>query len=138
MRLIGEGRSLNQELLSGVNGQFSFADIPPGPFHLTITSAGFASQTFSGTLHSGENFIVPPNPLAVATNITEVEVGVSPTEVAEEQIKVEAACVGRTAEFLSQLPSQCSAPRLETKIQARLEDSDRPIHLSICGGRCGS
>ena len=89
VRLIGEGHSLNQDLLSGVNGQFSFANIPPGAFQLTITSAGFASQTFSGTLHSGENFIVPPNPLAVATNITEVEVGVSPTEVAEEQIKVE-------------------------------------------------
>ena len=40
-------------------------------------------------LHSGESYVVPQNSLAVATNITDVEVGVSPEEVAEEQIKVE-------------------------------------------------
>ena len=89
VKLTGEGRSPNQELLTGVDGQFSFANIPPGPFQVAITAAGFASQIFSGTLHSGETFIVPPNPLTVATDITEVQVGVSPTEVAEEQIKVE-------------------------------------------------
>jgi len=87
--LTGEDQSLNQEVLSGSDGQFSFAKVAPGPFQLTITSAGFATQTFSGILHSGESYVVPQNALTVATNITEVEVGVSPTEVAEEEIKVE-------------------------------------------------
>ena len=76
-------------MLSGDDGQFSFANIAPGPFQLTITSAGFATQTFSGILHSGEIYIVPQIALAVATAITEVQVGLSPTEVAEEQIKDE-------------------------------------------------
>jgi hypothetical protein len=87
--LTGEGRSQDREVFSGGDGQFSFANIAPGPFQLTITSAGFATQTFSGMLHAGESFVVPQNPLAVAANITDVEVGVSPVEVAEEQLKVE-------------------------------------------------
>ncbi len=85
----GEDQSLNQEVLSGNDGQFSFANIAPGPFQLTITSAGFATQLYSGILGSGETRIVPQIALAVATNVTEVQVGVSQTEVAEEQIKVE-------------------------------------------------
>ena len=84
-----EDQSLSQEVFSGGDGQFSFANIAPGSFHLTISSAGFAAQTFSGILHPGEIYIVPQDALAVATNITEVEVGVSSTEIAEEQIKVE-------------------------------------------------
>ena len=89
VRLTREGQSLNQEVLSGGDGQFSFANVAPGPFRLTIASTGFATQTVSGMLHSGESYVVPQNPLAVATNITDVEVGVSPEQVAEEQIKVE-------------------------------------------------
>jgi len=85
----GDDQSLNQEVLSGSDGQFSFANIAPGPFQLTITSAGFATQTFSGTLHSGEIYVVPQNALAVATDIASVQVRLTQTEVAEEQIQVE-------------------------------------------------
>lgn len=91
MRLTGAGedQSLKQEVLSGDDGLFSFANIVPGPFQLTITSEGFATQTSSGILHSGENYIVPQIALDIATNSAEVQVGLSQTEVAEEEIKVE-------------------------------------------------
>jgi len=82
-------QSPSQEVLSGDNGQFSFANIAPGPFQLTVASAGFATQTSSGILHSGENYIVPKIALAVATAVTDVEVQLTRTEVAEEQVKVE-------------------------------------------------
>jgi len=85
----GEDQSLNQDVLSGGDGQFSFAKIAPGPFQLTITSAGFGPQTSSGILRSGEIYIVPQIALTVATNVTDMEVGLSQTDVAEEQIKVE-------------------------------------------------
>jgi hypothetical protein len=74
--------------LSGGDGRFFFADVPTGPFHLTVISAGFATQSFSGTLHSSENqnnAIV----LSVAEAVTEVLVGLTQTEVAEEEIKIE-------------------------------------------------
>jgi len=89
VRLTGEDQSLNQEVLSGDDGQFSFANIAPGAFQLTITSGGFATQTSSGILRSGEIYIVPQIALAVATDIAEVKVELSQTEVAEEQIEVE-------------------------------------------------
>jgi len=74
--------------LSGDDGRFIFANVPPGPFHLTIISAGFATQSFSGILHSGENQTLAIA-LAMAEAITEVEVGLTQTEVAEEEIKIE-------------------------------------------------
>jgi hypothetical protein len=89
VRLTGEDQSVNQEVLSGDDGQFSFVNVAPGSFHLTITSVGFATQTFSGVLHPGETYIVPANGLAVATNVAEVQVRLTQVEVAEEQIKLE-------------------------------------------------
>jgi hypothetical protein len=89
VRLNDGGQSLNQEVLSDGEGHYLFSNVAAGSFRLTITSAGFATQTVSGMLHSGEGYVVPQKPLEVATNITDVEVGVSPEEVAEEQIKVE-------------------------------------------------
>jgi hypothetical protein len=87
VRLTREDQSANQEALSDEDGQFTFANIAPGPFQLTITSAGFAAQTSSGTLHLGENYSVPQITLAIATATTEVRVALSPAEVAKDQIK---------------------------------------------------
>ena len=83
MKLTRDDPSSIQEVASDDDGQFSFANITPGPFLLTITLNGFAAQTFSGVLHSGEIDSVPPIVLAVASNVTEVQVGVDPVEVAE-------------------------------------------------------
>ncbi len=82
VRLTREDQSPNQEVLTGDDGQFSFSDTGPGPFHLTIESAGFATQTFSGVLNSGEIYAIPQTTLAIATAITEVRVVPSRTELA--------------------------------------------------------
>jgi hypothetical protein len=86
-------QSPSQEALSNGEGQFSFANIAAGPFQLTISSAGFATQTFSGILHAGEIQTVPQIALDVAAALTEVEVGLTRTEVAEEEIKRSSACL---------------------------------------------
>jgi hypothetical protein len=87
VQLTQRDSSPGQEALSGDDGQFSFAGVAPGPFQLAITAAGFAAQTFSGTLHPGEACIVSPIALDVATAVTEVQVVLSRTEVAEEELK---------------------------------------------------
>jgi hypothetical protein len=87
VRLTSENRTPDQQVLTGDDGQFSLANIAPGPFHLTISAAGFAPQSFSGNLRAGENFTVPPLPLMVATATTELRVVPTPAEVAEDQIK---------------------------------------------------
>jgi hypothetical protein len=89
VKLTGEDAAASREVLSDSDGNFSFADISAGPFHLSITAAGFAMQTLSGILHAGENYVAPAQALTVATAVMDVEVGISQVEVAEEQLKVE-------------------------------------------------
>src|ERR1051325_809607 len=89
VKLTQEDSSLSQETMSDSDGQFYFAGIPPGPFKLTVTSPGFTTQASSGTLHSGEDYIVPPIELLLATAVSEVRVSLSPKEEAEAEIKDE-------------------------------------------------
>jgi len=89
VRLSHDDQSPDQEVLSGDDGQFSFANVAPGPFGITITSEGFATQASAGILHPGESYTVPQIAMALATAVTEVHVVVSRAEVAEDQIKAE-------------------------------------------------
>jgi Carboxypeptidase regulatory-like domain len=87
VKLARQDESTGQVVLSGNDGQFSFTNLTPGPFQLTIAASGFATQALSGTLQAGEIYVVPPVALTVAAAISEVDVALSPTDVAEEQIK---------------------------------------------------
>jgi hypothetical protein len=81
--------SLNQDALSDDDGQFSFADVAPGPFQLTFAAPGFAVQSVAGVLHSGEIYTVSQTTLALATAVTEVRVVPRRVEIAEDEIKAE-------------------------------------------------
>ncbi len=87
--LTREDRSTSQETLSGDDGQFSFGNIAPGPFQLTIAAEGFAAQSLPGILHEGEIYNAPRIALALATKKTEMRVVLPRVEVAEEEIKEE-------------------------------------------------
>jgi hypothetical protein len=89
VQLIREDQSSSREALSGDDGQFFFANVPAGPFQLTITAATFQAQTSSGILHPGEIHAVPQIAMTIAADIVQVQVGLTRNEVAEEQIKVE-------------------------------------------------
>ena len=89
VRLAREDQPPIQEILSDASGQFFFADLPPGPFQLTITAEGFGAQQVSGVVRPGEAYIVPEIRLAVATVLTEVrvEAKLTPVEVSQDQVK---------------------------------------------------
>src|SRR5579862_3483396 len=70
-------------------GHFVFTAVPPGPFQLTVTGEGFATQQIPGVLHPGEALEVPLISLPIAAATTEVRVSVTNYELAEEQVKVE-------------------------------------------------
>jgi hypothetical protein len=89
VRLTCADQSLDQQMLSDDDGRFSFAEVAPGSFRLTIALPGFVTQAFDGTLRSGENYVVPQIVLPIAPAATEIRVVPSQTEVAEEQIKEE-------------------------------------------------
>lgn len=86
VKLTRPGQS-DSQVLSGENGQFSFADQPSGPFQLTVTATGFQSKTVTGTLQAGQAYIVPEIAITVASTTTDVKVGVDSEEVAELQVK---------------------------------------------------
>jgi Carboxypeptidase regulatory-like domain len=89
VKLTPHASPTSQESVSGEDGQYSFSNVPPGPFQLSITSEGFAAQQSSGTLHSAESLILPPLSMNLATNVTEVHVELSTVELAQEQMKDE-------------------------------------------------
>jgi Carboxypeptidase regulatory-like domain len=85
--LVIASQSSDREVLSGSDGQFSFANVAPGAFQVSVSLAGFATKKFSGTLTPGNYYIIPPIALSVATEVTEVRVGLPTVELAETQIK---------------------------------------------------
>lgn len=87
VKLTRKGQLSGAEVFSNDDGQFSFSNVPPGSFELTITSAGLASQEFSATLQPGEAYVTPLIMLNVATQVTEVRVALTPVELAEAEIK---------------------------------------------------
>ncbi len=82
-----DGQTAAREIMSGDNGDFSFANVPPGPFHLTVTAPGFDTQTYSGNLDQGQALLVPPIKLAVTGAVTEVKVGGSAEEIAQVEVQ---------------------------------------------------
>jgi hypothetical protein len=71
------------------DGRFHFPVVPAGPFELTVSAAGFASQTISSLLHPGESLETKPLVLLFASTTSQVEVTVSQTEIATEQLHIE-------------------------------------------------
>jgi hypothetical protein len=89
VKLTQQDQSPSQEAQAGDDGQYSFANVAPGPFQLSITAEGFATKASAGVLHSGENMVVPQIILALTTEVTEVRVEFTPVELAQEQIRDE-------------------------------------------------
>ena len=89
MKLWREDQSQDQEVTSGDDGQFSFANVAAGSFQITVASAGFTTKSSSGILRPGESYAVPQIAMALASAVTEVRVVPSRIEVAEDQIKAE-------------------------------------------------
>lgn len=139
VKLTGEAQSPGQQVLSDDDGQFFIFNVAPGPFRLTITSAGFATQTLSGTLSSGETCVVPQITLAVATVMSEVEVVESRTEVAEEQIKEQEKqrVLGIIPNFYVSYVADAVPLTSKQKFKLAWKSSVDPITFGITGAVAG-
>jgi hypothetical protein len=89
VKLTREGGPGEQEAICNEDGKFAFTNIAPGPFQLTISSDGFTTHASSGVLQLGEVQVLPPITLTVATVVSEVRVGLTPIELAQEQLHEE-------------------------------------------------
>jgi hypothetical protein len=72
------------------NGVFSFANLLPGAFKLTVSAQGFQTRSISGVLRAGEDFDAHTIALPVAAATNEVRVSAeSRVEIAQEQLNIE-------------------------------------------------
>jgi hypothetical protein len=84
-----DNSSKKQQVSSGPNGEYSFANVTPGSFHLAVTAPGFDTKTYSGEVSAGQALLVPPIGLNITTVTAEVNVELTPVEVAQEQVTEE-------------------------------------------------
>jgi Carboxypeptidase regulatory-like domain len=129
----------SQETVSGADGQFSFANIIPGPFQLTITSPGFGVQTSSGTLHSGENYVSSQIVLAVANDVTEIRVVLPRKELAEAQIKQQEKqrVLGVVPNFYVTYIPDAVPLSSKQKFELGWKSTFDPVNFALIGGIAG-
>lgn len=87
LKLMRDQESVIQEVQSDADGEFSFAHVLPGPLQLTVVAEGFATQVVSTTMRFGENCVLAPITLSLATQITEIHVAPSAEEISQDQFK---------------------------------------------------
>jgi len=91
-----------------------------------------------GTLHAGESYTIPNTALAVAESFTDVEVGLSQIDVAEEQIKIErAARAGRAAKLLCHLHPNAVPLTSKQKFKLAWKTVIDPFTLVAVAGAAG-
>jgi hypothetical protein len=134
-----DNQAAKQTVQSSDSGSFSFAHIAPGSFKLTFSVTGFATQTCSGTLHSGENYVVPQITLALATEITEVRVELSPIEIAQEQLKDQEKqrALGIIPNFYVSYVPDAAPLTPKQKFQLTLKSTIDPVTFGLTGTVAG-
>jgi hypothetical protein len=139
VRLAREDQSLSPEAVSDENGQFSFPSIAPGPFQLTFTSNGFLPQSYSGILHAGETCIVSPVTLALAPTSTEVHVSMTPSEMAEAEIKDQEKqrVFGVIPNFYVTYNPAAVPLRPKQKFELAWKSTIDPVNIAITGATAG-
>jgi hypothetical protein len=139
VKLSREDSALNREAMSDTDGQFFFAAIPPGSFQLTITSPGFTTQTALGTLQPGEDYTMPPVQLVVATAAAEVQVAMTPVEIAEAEIKDEEKqrVLGVIPNFYVTYNSAAAPLNPKQKFELAWKSTIDPINFGLTGAIAG-
>ncbi len=137
VRLTQEGAK--REALSDSDGRFVFAAVTPGSFQLSFAAPGFANLEKSGVLQAGQDYVIAQIALVVARANVDVEVTLSPDQVAEDEVKVEEKqrVLGVIPNFyVSYVPN--AAP-LTTKLKFQLawKSIIDPVPFGITGAIAG-
>jgi hypothetical protein len=132
-------KTTGQSALTDDQGEFSFSDLVLGPFQLTITANGFATQGFSGVLRPGEIEQIPPIMLNIATARTTVQVGLPEVEIAEEQIKTEEKqrVLGIVPDFYVSFVPNAAPLDFRQKFDLAWKTSVDPFTFTLAAGIAG-
>jgi hypothetical protein len=120
---------------SDENGRFTFNNVKPGEFQLTIASPGFTSQGTSGLLHDGENYSVPQVALNLATAMTEVRVSMSRIEIADAEIKDQEKqrILGFVPNFYVSYVSDAAPLTAKQKFELAWKTTIDPVNFALTG-----
>jgi hypothetical protein len=120
-------------------GQFVFTAVPPGPFQLTVTGEGFATQQIPGVLHPAEALELPLISLPIASATTEVRVSVTNYELAEEQVKIEEKqrVLGVIPNFYVSYQQDALPLRPRQKFELAWKTSIDPVTFAATGAAAG-
>ncbi len=120
-------------------GHFVFTPVAAGPFELTITGAGFATQQRQGILNPGEVLAMEPISLSIAAATTEVRVSVTNYELAEEQVKVEETqrVLGVIPNFYVSYRQDALPLRPKQKFELAWKTSVDPVTFAASGAFAG-
>ena len=139
VKLAQPGQTNQPQAMSDSEGRFAFAGIPAGPFVITVSAEGFASQESSGILHPQEALDLPRIALTIAAATTEVQVNVTRYELAEEQVKVE-----ETQRVLGVIPNYFVSYQKDTlplrprqKFELAWKTSVDPVTFAFSGAFAG-
>ena len=123
------------EQYSDENGRFTFSNVKPGEFQLTISSPGFTSQGTSGLLHDGENYSVPQVALSLATELTEVHVTMTQVEIAEAEIKEQEKqrVLGFVPNFYVSYVSDAAPLTAKQKFELAWKTTIDPVNFALTG-----
>ena len=139
VKLWRENLPLSEDVTSDGDGQYAFGGILPGPFLISIQSAGFTTQTSMGTLHSGENLVVPPIALTIESAASEVHVSMTPFEMAEAEIKDEEKqrVLGVIPNFYVTYNPAAAPLRPRQKFELAWKATIDPVNFGLVGAIAG-
>ena len=140
VRLIRDGQTAAQEVATGDDGQFFIDNVAPGAFQLTFTGPSFSTQTYSGTLHTGEVLAVPQITLQLATEVTEVRVEENTVEIAQEQMKEEEKqrVLGVIPNFYVTYESDAAPLNTRQKFELAWKSTLDPVTFAVTGAIAGA
>ena len=139
VKLTHADESPGQEVTSDEDGRFFITNVSPGQFELTIATQGFATQTFSGFLRSGESFSIPQVGLSLATNVTEVRVELTQVELAQEQMEDEEKqrVLGVFPNFYISYVPNAAPLSSRQKFHLAWKETFDPVNFLVTGGIAG-
>lgn len=122
------------------DGRFAFSNVVPGLFHLEVNFDGFAPQTVSGELGSGEVSVIPQITLTIATAATELVVTPpSRMEIAEQQIKEEEKqrVLGILPNFYVTYVHDAAPLTPKQKFELAWKSTVDPVNFAVTGAVAG-
>jgi hypothetical protein len=121
-----------KEAASGNDGSFIFTSVAPGVFELTVKAASFATFKTSGTLHPGQELVLPQVQMDVGVQV-QIAVAETQEQIAEEQVHEEERqrLLGIVPNFYVTYEPHAVPLTPRQKFQLAWKSSIDPVNLGI-------